>query len=188
MATKATAATQKFVRKAPHRQCHPYGIFGFFEKLFYRYVFPPGNCGCIEYTAEPRDSRKGMGTMSETSKNKKTIEKYMDGFNGSNHAQILSCLTDDVEWELPGFFHLKGKAAFDKEIENDAFVGSPTITVTRMIEEEDVVVAEGTVRSKRKDGGVLNAAFCDVFVMKNTKIRRLTSYLAELKQLENLAK
>ncbi|MGH8435156.1 MAG: hypothetical protein ACRERX_11890, partial [Pseudomonas sp.] len=48
----------------------------------------------------------------------------------SDHAQILSCLTDDVEWEMPGAFHLVGKDAFDNEIENDAFVGSPTITIT----------------------------------------------------------
>ena len=113
--------------------------------------------------------------------NKKTVERYMDGFNRSDHQRILSCLTEDVEWEMPGAFHHVGKRAFDREIENDAFVGSPTITVTRMVEENDVVVAEGQVRAKRKDGGVLNAVFCDVFVMTNTRIKRLTTYLAEVK-------
>lgn len=105
----------------------------------------------------------------------------MDGFNISDHEQILSCVTEDVEWEMPGAFHLVGKEAFDEEIENDAFVGSPAITIRRMVEENDVVIAEGAVRSKRKDGGVLNAVFCDVFAMKNAKIKRLTTYLAELK-------
>jgi hypothetical protein len=33
----------------------------------------------------------------------------------------------------------------------------------------------------RRDGGVLNAVFCDVFVMNNARIRRLTTYLAEVK-------
>ena len=111
--------------------------------------------------------------------NKLTVQTYMDGFCKSDHAQILSCLTDDVEWLMPGFFHLSGKAAFDREIENDAFVGSPTIRVTRMIEENDVVVAEGTVRCARRGGGVLDAFFCDVFEMEDAKIRRLTSYLME---------
>jgi ketosteroid isomerase-like protein len=73
-----------------------------------------------------------------------------------------------------------GKDAFDKEIENDAFVGSPTINVTRMIEEHDIVVAEGGVRAARRDGGLLNAVFCDVFEMQGAKIRRLTSYLMDL--------
>ena len=50
--------------------------------------------------------------------NKRTVEQYMEGFRRSDHAQILSCLTDDVEWEIPGVFHLIGKDAFDREIEN----------------------------------------------------------------------
>ena len=113
--------------------------------------------------------------------NKKIVERYLDGFRKSDHEQILSCLTEDVEWEMPGAFHLVGKPAFDKEIENDAFVGRPTITTSRMVEENDVVVVEGHVRAKRKDGGVLNAVFCDVFAMSNARIRRLTTYLAEVK-------
>jgi ketosteroid isomerase-like protein len=115
------------------------------------------------------------------SENKKTVERYLDGFRTSDHAQILSCLTDDVIWEMPGAFHLVGKAAFDKEIENEAFVGRPTITTSRMIEEDDVVIAEGAVRAKRVDGGLLSAVFCDVFEMKDARITRLTTYLTVLK-------
>jgi ketosteroid isomerase-like protein len=109
------------------------------------------------------------------------VEKYMDAFARSDHHQVLSCLTDDVEWVIPGVFHVKGKDAFDKEIENPAFVGSPLITVTRLTEEGDVVVAEGNVRAARRDGGNLNVLFCDVFEMRDTKIRRLISYLMEVK-------
>ncbi|HWC05605.1 MAG TPA: nuclear transport factor 2 family protein [Methylomirabilota bacterium] len=119
--------------------------------------------------------------MSRNSRNRRTVDTYMDAFGKSDHAAILSCLTDDVEWVMPGVFHLTGKVAFDKEIENDAFVGSPTITVTRMTEENDVVVAEGSVRCARRDGGLLNAVFCDVFVMQGAKIRHLTSYLMEVR-------
>src|SRR5688500_15712240 len=115
------------------------------------------------------------------SQNKQTVKKYIDAFSKTDHKEILSCLTDDVEWVVPGVFHLAGKEAFDKEIENDAFVGSPTITLTRMTEEQDVVVAEGTVRSARRDGGVLNAVFCDVFVLRDAKITHVTSYLMEVK-------
>ncbi len=113
--------------------------------------------------------------------NKKTVEKFMDGFNKSDHEQILSCLTEDVVWEMPGGFHLVGKDAFDKEIENAAFVGRPVVTVARMVEENDVVVAEGAVRVQKRDGGFLNAVFCDVFEMKNAAIKRLVGYLVEVK-------
>jgi ketosteroid isomerase-like protein len=115
------------------------------------------------------------------SRNKKTIEKYMDGFRKSDHEEILSCLDDDVEWVIPGMFHIKGKDAFDREIENPVFVGRPTISVTRMTEEDNVVVAEGRVQCARRDGGFLNAVFCDVFVLQDAKIKHLTSYLMEVK-------
>ena len=113
--------------------------------------------------------------------NKKVVERYMNGFRRSDHAMVLSCLTDDVVWDMPGFFHLEGKAAFDGEIENPAFVGSPTITISRVIEEDDVVIAEGAVQAARRDGGMLDAVFCDVFEMKGGKIARLVSYLMEAK-------
>ena len=84
----------------------------------------------------------------------------MEGFNEGNHEKVLSCLTDNVIWEMPGFFYLTGKEAFDKEIENDAFEGRPLINLTRMIEENNIVVAEGSVKSKIKAGGILDAVFC----------------------------
>ena len=106
----------------------------------------------------------------------------MDGFNKSDHEQILSCLTDDIEWILPGAFHLKGKEAFDKEIANPAFVGRAVIKTHRVVEENDVVVAEGSVQTQKKTGEILHLVFCDVFLMKNGKIKQLTSYLMEVKK------
>ena len=113
--------------------------------------------------------------------NKRAVETYMEGFRRSDHAMVLSCLTDDVVWDMPGFFHLTGKNAFDKEIENPAFTGRPDIKVTRLVEENEVVVAEGSVLAKKADGGTLNAVFCDVFEMRGGKIKRLISYLMEIK-------
>ena len=119
--------------------------------------------------------------------NKMVVERYLDGFRKSDHEQVLSCLTEDVEWAMPGAFHIVGKDAFDKEIENDAFVGSPTITITRVVEENDVVIAEGAVQARKRDGGLLNAVFCDVFVMRDAKIGRLTTYLTEVNGTQGLS-
>ena len=115
------------------------------------------------------------------SANKKTVEKYLDGFRKGDHGQILSCLTEDVIWDLPGAFHLVGKQEFDKEIENPAFQGHPDIAVSRTTEENDVVIVEGTVRAQNADGEFFNLAFADVFEMRNGKICRLISYLMEVK-------
>ena len=109
-------------------------------------------------------------------KNKVTVRQYMDGFIASDHEMILDCLTDDIVWYMPGFFHLSGKAAFDKEIENDYFEGIPKIEISRMTEENDVVIAEGSVQCKIKNGGMLDALFCDVFEMTSGKIKKLTTY------------
>ena len=138
-------------------------------------LLPPALIGCSV------NKSNAIGMELSMSENKRTIEQYMEGFRRSDHAMVLSCLTDDVEWVIPGMFHATGKAAFDKEIENEAFVGRPAITVSQMIEEGDVVVAEGSVRAAKRAGGDLNLVFCDVFTMRGGKVRRLVSYLAEVK-------
>ncbi len=109
--------------------------------------------------------------------NKTVVETYMDGFRTTDHAKILSCLTDDVVWDMPGFFYHEGKAAFDREIENPHADGHPDITLVRLVEEGNIVVAEGTVTAKMKDGGMLDAVFCDVFHFAGGKISKLTTYL-----------
>jgi ketosteroid isomerase-like protein len=114
------------------------------------------------------------------STNKKTVEDYLAAFRVSDHAGVLACLTDDVEWVIPGAFVKNGKAAFDAEIENPAFEGRPDIRHTRLTEENGVVVVEGTVLTRKKGGPELLLAFCDVFELKGGKIARLTSYLMPL--------
>jgi ketosteroid isomerase-like protein len=115
----------------------------------------------------------------EMTNNKLTINSYMEGFRNTDRELILSCVTDDVEWKIPGMFHSLGRAAFNEHIVDPGFTGNPVITITRLTEENDIVVAEGTVLAKRENGTSLPIAFCDVFEMQNGKIRRLTSYLMQ---------
>ena len=111
------------------------------------------------------------------SQNQRTVERYLEGFRRDDHAEILACLTDDVEWIVPGAFHARGKDAFGREIVGEGFVPPPSIEVTRVLEVSDVVFAEGFVRTSRIDGTELELAMCDVFEMRDGKIRRLTSYI-----------
>lgn len=114
------------------------------------------------------------------SRRKDVVEEYFDGFRRGDHGQILRCLTDDVVWDLPGYKHLTGKDEFDQEIENDEFVGSPTLTVDRLIEEDDTVVAIGNGEASRKSGERHRFAYCDVFTFTADTIRRVESYLVPL--------
>ena len=116
------------------------------------------------------------------SRNKQAVERYIDGFNKSDHAQILSCLTDDIAWTVFGFFRLHGKEAYDREIENPAFTGKPTVTITRMVEEDNVVMAEMTLEAKRSSGELMRAAMAEVFVMRDGQIDERRAYVIELKE------
>src|SRR4026208_2216451 len=57
------------------------------------------------------------------SQNTDTVNTYLDGFRKNDHEQILSCLTDDVEWTVFGAFHLTGKQAYDEATDG----GPPSI-------------------------------------------------------------
>jgi len=111
---------------------------------------------------------------------KGVVERYFEGFRRSDHEQILGCLTDDVVWDLPGFKHLAGKEAFDQEIENDQFVGSPALSVDRLIEEGDTVVAIGSGQATLRSGPVHRFVYTDVFTFRGTVICRVESYLVPL--------
>jgi hypothetical protein len=50
-----------------------------------------------------------------------------------------------------------------------------------MLETDEIVFAEGSVRTQRSDGTLANVVFCDVFEVEDSRIRRLTSYLMEIK-------
>ncbi|TDO70438.1 SnoaL-like protein [Flavobacterium chryseum] len=82
--------------------------------------------------------------------NKQTVREYMDAFRVTDHERILDCLTDDVVWEMPGIYQHVGKEAFDKEIENENFVGSPTIQIIKLVEENNTVIAEGAVQGRNE--------------------------------------
>ena len=111
---------------------------------------------------------------------KDAVRKYIDGFTKSDHEQILSCLTEDIEWTVFGAFRLQGKAAYDDEIENPAFTGSPEIE--RMVEEGEVVMAEMRLEAQRAGGEPMRAAMGEVFVFDGDLIKERRAYIVELNQ------
>jgi ketosteroid isomerase-like protein len=129
------------------------------------------------------DGHKPIDTEGESmSQNKKTVETYLDGFRNNDHAQILSCLTDDIEWTVFGAFHLTGKQAYDDAIEAPGFVGPPRLDVVRMVEEGDVVMAELTGTATRDTGDVMRMSMAEVFVMRDGKIAERRAWVIELKR------
>jgi ketosteroid isomerase-like protein len=113
---------------------------------------------------------------------KKTlVETYFDGFRRGDHQQILACLTDDVAWDIVGYTSLAGKEAFDREIENDAFEGRPTLDISRLVEDGETVIALGVGEASLKTGDRNRFAFCTVCTFAGDLIRKVESYIVPLK-------
>lgn len=101
------------------------------------------------------------------SRNKQTVERYLDGFRASDHEQILSCLTDDIVWTVFGHFRIEGKTAYDENIEAPNADGSPELEVVRMVEEGDTVMAELTGLARFTDGSSVRMSMAEVFRMRD---------------------
>lgn len=111
---------------------------------------------------------------------KDLVYAYFEGFRSSDHAAILALLTEDVQWDLPGFRHLQGKVEFGGEIENPAFEGSPKLEIDRLVEEGETVVAIGAGEGRHRESGPFRFAYCDVFTFRGDLISWVESYVVPL--------
>ena len=122
-----------------------------------------------------------MQQRADMSRNIETVNAYLDGFRKNDHEQILSCLTDDVGWTVFGAFSLTGKEAYDKAIDGaPEFIDPPALEVVRMVEQDDVVMAELTGTVKRAAGGEMRMSMAEVFVMRDGKIAERRAWVIEL--------
>jgi ketosteroid isomerase-like protein len=111
---------------------------------------------------------------------KTVVETYVDGFRRGDHQAILSCLTEDVVWEIHGHATVHGREEFAGAITEDATPGLPTLELERLVEEGDTVVAVGNSSVALAAGGRLVFVFCDVFTFAGDRIRSLASYQVNL--------
>jgi ketosteroid isomerase-like protein len=117
------------------------------------------------------------------SRNIETVNRYLDGFRRNDHGQILSCLTDDIEWTVFGAFRLKGKEAYDKAIDGaPTFIDPPELEVVRMVEQGDVVMAELTGTARRAAGGEMRMSMAEVFVMRDGRIAERRAWVIVLEE------
>jgi ketosteroid isomerase-like protein len=119
-----------------------------------------------------------------TSPNKQLVETYLDGFRTTDHAKILACLSDDIEWTIFGQVFITGKDAYDQAIEGPEFVGSPRLDVVRMVEEGDTVMAELRGWIRRTSGEVMRMSMAEVFVIRDGKIADRRAWVIPLTENE----
>jgi uncharacterized protein len=112
--------------------------------------------------------------------NKALIEAHL---KASDRKSIGAHLADDVEWVewgegVPATGVLtKGRQAYIDNFGDDQV----QTEIVRMIEEDDVVIAEGIARITKNDGKKFQVRFVDVFEVEHGKIKRKSSWGALLK-------
>ncbi|WP_079075149.1 MULTISPECIES: nuclear transport factor 2 family protein [Streptomyces] len=120
------------------------------------------------------------------SKHKAIVERYRDGVLSGDPEQVLSLVTDDVVWESLGQVRVQGKDALRGVVQNkdgvaaQGVVQRPEITVDRLIEEGDTVVATGRAALPLPGGAKAEFLFCDVFTFVGDAISHLESYKVSL--------
>lgn len=104
----------------------------------------------------------------------------------TSHADLAAFLTNDVEWiewadGVPASGARKhGQPAFIQNFGDDELRATPT----RITEENNVVVVEGTIHVRKKDGTLFTVQSCNIFELVNGKIKRLSSFGALVKNPE----
>ncbi len=98
-------------------------------------------------------------------------------FRRQDWAKMLTLVTDDIErWEVGAPTPSRGKKELDRDIRPGPDVVKLESNVTRMVEEGDVVVAEGTVEVHKENGNVIAVRYLDLFEFDGGKIQRVTAY------------
>lgn len=65
-------------------------------------------------------------------------------------------------------------------IEGPGFIGPPQLEVIRMVEQDDVVMAEMRGTANRESGEIMRMSMAEVFVMRAGKIAERRAWVIEL--------
>lgn len=114
-------------------------------------------------------------------------DKFLRRFNqaiASNDQEFIQkCISDEIIWVIAGQKIVKGKENFMNEIRSMNGEKGIEVNIDNMIIHGDSAAVDGTIRTTRKTGQILNYAFCDIYALsgfKNSKIKKITSYLIQV--------
>lgn len=113
-----------------------------------------------------------------------TIKSVLEQANaevakGNNDGFLAHC-TEDIRWTTVGESTLQGKQAV-REWMKHAYATPPQFNVERMVAEDDVVIALGTIEGEGKDGKRTTFAYSDVWHLRDGKLASLDAFVIEQK-------
>jgi ketosteroid isomerase-like protein len=112
--------------------------------------------------------------------NKDVIIRLNRSFGAGDEAAILACLDEKIVWHVPPFFTARGKQEFRRQIKGPGADGPPKIELRKLVAEGDTVTVEGYVTNKFMGGGEFRGLFHNAYVLKNSLIVKMTSYVVPL--------
>ena len=100
--------------------------------------------------------------------------------DGKNAEFILMC-AEDIEWTLLSDTPttMKGRDAITAFMASTSPAGSdsPRFTVKNMIGDGEVVMSNGEMNMKGKDGETVPYAYCDIYQFQDGKIAKLLTFM-----------
>lgn len=118
-------------------------------------------------------------------KNKELVKKINEAFSKGNTKFILANVADDIRWNIVGMPTISGKNDFLETMEMMELQSFPLITVRNIIAEGDYVVVESAGKQGTseqaigKTGEQNNPSYCDVYLIKDGKVKELTTYVVD---------
>ena len=114
-------------------------------------------------------------------KNKEIVKQANALLMGGKTKEFTLLCADDVEWTLLGDSPTKinGRDGIVKFMESTAPADSeaPKFTVNNMIGEGDIVISDGEMSMKGKDGKLVPYAYCDIYTFKGGEIAKLLTFM-----------
>jgi uncharacterized protein len=108
-----------------------------------------------------------------SAQNKELVRRLSKGFETDDAEAILSCLADDIRWEVAGVFTAKQLHHTED---------TPTLRMNNEIAKSNTIAVEGTVEGKMKDITVFKAWFNKTYRLENEKIKEISSCLVPINQ------
>lgn len=96
---------------------------------------------------------------------------------GDNEGFLSHC-TDDIRWTMVGEGTLEGKGAVRQWMKS-AYATPPRFKVDRLVAEDDMVVALGTIMADGVDGQSTELAYSDVWRFRDRRMVELNAFVIQ---------
>jgi uncharacterized protein len=122
--------------------------------------------------------------MAQTKK--QIVEAINKSFSEKNIEGFLDHCADDITWTMVGETSKTGKTVIREWLGLED-CEPPVFSITHLVEESDVVVCNGDMAMKDKEGNSSRYSFCDIYRFNGDKVAELTTFIVSTDAKESTA-